>query len=109
MDVNAFAALAEPRRQEIVSMLAERGELSASEISQKFKISAPAVSQHLKVLKNNNLVLVKKDAQRRLYSLNPDGLQEMTEFLQKVRAKWEARFDRLDQYLKKLQQEKKNK
>ena len=54
----AFAALAEPRRKEIVSLLAQNREMTAMEIVQKFKVSGPAISQHLKVLREHNLVEV---------------------------------------------------
>ncbi|SMF12203.1 ArsR/SmtB family transcription factor [Pseudobacteriovorax antillogorgiicola] len=101
--MNAFAALAEPRRQEIVSLLAEQGEMTASDIVKRFKVSAPAISQHLKVLREHSLVEVKKDAQRRLYSINPKGLNEMTDYLDGVRRMWEARLDRLEEYLNDLQ------
>lgn len=58
--MNGFAALAEPRRKEIMCLLAESGEMTASQICQSFDISAPAVSQHLKILRENQLVTVKK-------------------------------------------------
>jgi len=107
--MNAFAALAEPRRKQIVSLLAEHGEMSASDIVKRFKVSPPAISQHLKVLKEHNLVAAKKDAQRRLYSINPDGLNEMTDYIEGVRKMWEARLDRLESYLNTLQAERKEK
>jgi DNA-binding transcriptional ArsR family regulator len=99
--MNAFAALADDTRREIVVLVAKKGELSASEISRKFSMSAPAISQHLKILKEAMLLRMKKDAQRRLYSLNPSGMAEMEKWLVDVKS-WNQRFDRLEGYLLKL-------
>jgi DNA-binding transcriptional ArsR family regulator len=67
-------AIADPTRQRIVEMLAAR-ELSAGHIAGKFDMSAPAISQHLKVLREAKLVRVRADAQRRIYALDPEGLR----------------------------------
>jgi len=103
--MNTFAALADDTRREIVVLVAKKGELSASEISRKFQISAPAISQHLKILKEAMVLQMKKDAQRRLYSLNPSGMDEMEKWLNDVKS-WNKRFDRLDGYLAKLKRER---
>ena len=99
MDI--FYAVAEPRRREIVQVLAVNGELSASAISKKFNISAPAISQHLKVLREANLVTMKKSAQQRLYTINLEGLNEIEDWLKKLNDVWEARYDRLEELLEK--------
>lgn len=64
-------ALAEPTRRTILEMLAKEGQLSATEISDRFNVSPSAISQHLKVLREANLVLMEKRAQQRLYRINP--------------------------------------
>ena len=69
MDI--FFALAEPTRRTIVEMLARNGPLSVTDISARFPISSPAISQHLKVLREAQVVLVEKRAQQRIYLLNP--------------------------------------
>jgi DNA-binding transcriptional ArsR family regulator len=94
-----IAALSDPTRLKIVEMLAGR-ELSAGTISSKFEISAPAVSQHLKVLKDAKLVTVRADAQRRLYSLNKDGFEEMEEWLSRIRRYWVKNLDALEKLLR---------
>lgn len=96
---HAIAALSDPTRQKIVEMLAGK-ELPAGEIASHFEISAPAVSQHLKVLKDAKLVSVRADAQRRLYSLNRDGFEEMDEWLQRIRRYWTRNLDRLEKILR---------
>lgn len=97
--MNTFAALADNTRKEIIELLCTKGEMTATDISNNFKISKPAVSQHLKVLKEVNLVEMKKDAQRRLYSIHPDGLEEIASWAKKMTEFWEKRLDVLDNFL----------
>jgi DNA-binding transcriptional ArsR family regulator len=92
-------ALADPTRQRIVEMLAAR-ELSAGDIADGFDVSAPAISQHLKVLKEAKLVRVRADAQRRIYSLDPAGFDEMDEWLARIRRFWRGKLDALERVLK---------
>jgi DNA-binding transcriptional ArsR family regulator len=95
----ALHALADPTRQRIVEMLAAR-ELSAGDIAGKFDMSAPAISQHLKVLKDAKLVRVRADAQRRIYALDPEGFDEMDEWFTRIRRFWKGRLDLLERALK---------
>lgn len=103
--MNAFAALADDTRREIVRLVAKRGELTSTEISQNFKMSSPAISQHLKILKEANVLVVKKDAQRRIYSLNDSGMNEMQKWLLDIKSLWNKRLDNLDKYLLKMKKE----
>ena len=84
-----FAALADPTRRRIVEMLANR-ELPAGEIARRFDMTAPAVSQHLKLLRDAGLVHVRRDAQRRIYALDPRGLVELDEWLARFRRFWDG-------------------
>ena len=97
MDV--FQALADPTRRSIVAMLAP-GELSAGEISREFAISPPAVSQHLKVLKAAGLVQVRVDAQRRIYALEQQGLDDLREWIARLDRFWNERLDELESELR---------
>jgi len=99
MLMHALTALADPTRQRIVEMLAGR-ELSAGAIADQFDVSAPAISQHLKVLKDAKLVRVRADAQRRIYALDPAGFDEMDEWLGRIRRFWRGRLDALERALK---------
>jgi DNA-binding transcriptional ArsR family regulator len=81
--VEVFDAIAQPKRREILRLLAD-GELSAGEITSRFAVTQPAISQHLKVLKDAGLVQERREAQRRLYSVRPEGLADLQGFLAEV-------------------------
>jgi DNA-binding transcriptional ArsR family regulator len=74
--MDALAALAEPRRREILRLVST-GELPAGEIAQRFEVSRPAISQHLRVLKDAGLVADRRDGNRRLYAVDPRGIETM--------------------------------
>ena len=75
--MNMFSALADPTRHNILEVLAQNGQLSASDISDKFPVSLSAISQHLKVLSEANLVQMEKRAQQRMYQINPDAILDL--------------------------------
>lgn len=106
--MNAFDALADDTRREIVRLVARNGKLTATQIGENFDMSAPAISQHLKVLKEAKVLQMTKDAQRRIYSLNEGGMQEMEDWLLEIHTLWKKRLDRLDAYLQKMKKEKSN-
>jgi DNA-binding transcriptional ArsR family regulator len=95
-----FVALADPTRRRIVEALAA-GPLSSGEIAARFPISAPAVSQHLKALKSAGLVRVRSEAQRRIYEIDPDGIEAVAGWADGVRRYWAARLDGLEAELTK--------
>lgn len=97
MDV--FTALAVPTRRNIIEMLASRGRLSATDIYDKFEASSPAISQHLKVLREVNLVQVEKQGQQRMYQLNVEKIYEIERWTQKMTNLWNKRFNALDKVL----------
>jgi DNA-binding transcriptional ArsR family regulator len=94
-----FYALAEPRRRDIIELLASNGQLSATDISDNFAVSAPAISQHLRVLREANVVRVEKRAQQRIYRINPEAMSEIEGWVQQMTKKWNARFNVLDKIL----------
>jgi len=96
----ALQALSDPTRQRIVEMLAA-GALSSGEIAGRFELSPPAISQHLKTLKAAHLVSVRVDKQKRIYSLDPQGIEEVSEWVARIRAFWNPRLDALEAALKK--------
>jgi DNA-binding transcriptional ArsR family regulator len=78
--VEVFDAIAQPTRREILRLLAE-GELSAGAVGSRFDVTQPAISQHLKVLREAGLVRERRDGPRRLYSVRPEGLSDLQSFL----------------------------
>ncbi len=104
--MNTFAALADETRREIVRLVAKNGELTSSEISQNFEMSSPAISQHLKILKEAKILNMKKDAQKRIYSFNDSGTNEMEKWLLDIKALWNKRLDNMEKYLLKLKKER---
>lgn len=97
-----FSALADPTRRAILARLS-KGEASVNDLAAPFKMSLPAVSKHLKVLENAGLILRGRDAQWRPCKLNAGPMKQATGWLEEYRHYWEASFDRLEEYLAKLQ------
>jgi DNA-binding transcriptional ArsR family regulator len=93
--VHAVEALADPTRRRIVELLAD-GERSAGELAGEFPVSRPAVSRHLRVLREHGLVSVREEAQRRIYALDPAPLAELDVWLERYRGFWSQRLDALE-------------
>jgi DNA-binding transcriptional ArsR family regulator len=101
-----LAALADPTRRAILARLA-LGETSVTELAEPFEMSLPAVSKHLKVLERAGLIARGREAQWRPCRIEPAALKDVDDWLEEYRRLWDARLDRLDDYLKKLQAEAK--
>jgi len=97
--MDKFHALADPSRRKIIELLARNGELSATDICNEFQVSPQAISQHLKVLREADLVRIEKRAQQRIYRINPDAMLEMEDWARHVTELWNQRFDALDKLL----------
>ncbi len=95
-----FYALSDPTRRKILELLANHGQLTASEIYANFTASAPAISQHLKVLREAGLVKVEKRAQQRLYQINLQAMLELEDWSKQLTQLWNRRLDVLDEVLK---------
>jgi DNA-binding transcriptional ArsR family regulator len=96
--MNSLAALADPTRARIVEALSER-ERTAGELVALFTLTQPAVSQHLRVLREAGLVTVRADAQRRVYRLDPAPLQEIDRWLDRLRKFWAAKLEDMETQL----------
>lgn len=94
-----FGALSEPHRVGIVELLADKGQMNATAISQEFQITAAAVSQHLKVLREAGVLVMEKQAQKRLYQLNPQAFDELELWAKQMKTAWRSRFSKLDELL----------
>ena len=97
-NMEAFAALSDPTRRHIVELLAD-GERSAGELARRFTLTQPAVSQHLRTLRDAGLVRVRRDAQRRMYSIDGRGLAQINEWLSRYRTFWNTRLNALERAL----------
>jgi len=97
--MQSLAAIADPTRRRIVELLAVR-ERTAGELVREFDVSAPAISQHLKVLREAGLVTVRAEGQSRIQSLNPDGFDNLDAWLKKTRSVWSHRLDALERELR---------
>lgn len=97
--MQSLEALADPTRRRIVELLARR-ERSTGELVDEFDVSAPAISQHLNVLRTAGLVTTRAEGQSRIQSLNPAGLDELGAWLEKTRAFWSRNLDALERELR---------
>jgi DNA-binding transcriptional ArsR family regulator len=95
---STFDVLAEPNRRDILELL-RSGELSVGDLVERLNLSQPAVSKHLRVLKDAGFVAVRTDAQRRFYRISPQPLEELDEWLEPYRQFWSRRLDRLESHL----------
>ena len=93
-----FEILAEPTRRQILDLLRER-ERSVGELVAALGLSQPGVSKHLRVLREAGLVVVRRDAQRRWYALDPAPLADVDAWLQPYRRLWAGRLDALERHL----------
>ncbi len=104
--MHAFDILGDPVRRRIVELLADSSQ-SAGEIGavveREFKISQPAVSQHLRVLRESGFATVRAEGTRRLYAVDPKPLMEVADWVDRYRRYWTEGFDSLDAHLKTMQ------
>lgn len=96
--LDALAALADPTRRRIVELLARRDQ-TAGQIVDEFDVTAPAISQHLKVLRDAGLVRVRAEGQFRIHSIDPAGFGAIDAWLARTRKQWERRLDALERAL----------
>ena len=97
--MDTFSALSDPTRRGILEMLARNGETSATDICSHFQVSPSAISQHLKILREANLVKMDKRAQQRIYRINPQTVLELEGWARQLVQLWNQRFDALDTLL----------
>lgn len=96
--MHSLAALADPTRRRIIELLAER-DRTAGELVEQFDMTAPAISQHLKVLREAGLIVTRAESQSRIQSINPAGFSEIEAWLEKTRRIWSSRLDALERAL----------
>lgn len=97
--MQSLLAIADPTRRRIIELLAVR-ERTAGELVKQFDMSAPAISQHLNVLREAGLVTTRAEGQSRIQTLNPQGFDDVEAWLQKTRSIWSSRLDALERELR---------
>ena len=102
--MSAFQVIAEPHRRHILDLLRE-GEQSVNELVAGLGLSQPGVSKHLRILREEGLVEVRADAQRRLYTLRPQPLEELHQWLEPYRRLWSGQLDALEAHLDRTREE----
>lgn len=99
MGMDAFGALADPTRREIIALLARRGALTAGTLADEFTSARPTISRHLRVLREAGIVRTQSVAQERHYSLQPRALEAVEEWIARHRRFWLERLDALERHL----------
>jgi DNA-binding transcriptional ArsR family regulator len=97
--MQSLQAIADPTRRRIVELLALR-ERTAGELVKEFDMSAPAISQHLNVLRQAGLITTRAEGQSRIQALHPDGFDDLEDWLKKTRSVWSRRLDTLERELR---------
>lgn len=105
---DVFQAIADPNRRAILALLAQQ-RLTLNGVAENFRISRPAVSRHIKILKECGLVVVIPQGRERYVEARFDKLNEVTDWVEQYRQVWEARFSRLDDVLEELKKKGKTK
>ena len=103
---DVFQAIADPNRRAIIGLLANQ-KLSLNRVAEHFDISRPAVSRHIKILAECGLVVVRQHGRERYCEVRLEKLDEVSDWVEQYRQIWEARLDRLDEYLKELKAKEK--
>jgi len=97
--VQSLLAIADPTRRRIIELLAQR-DRSAGELVEEFDLSAPAISQHLNILREAGFITTRAEGQSRIQTLNPKGFDDLDAWLEKTRSVWSRRLDALERELR---------
>lgn len=95
---DVYQAIADPTRRDILGLLAQES-LNLNAIAENFEVSRPAISQHIKILDESGLVIIRKKGRKRVCHIQPEKMKEVDQWLEQFRKMWESRFDQLDNLL----------
>ena len=102
---DVFQAIADPTRRQLIHLLSQQ-ELNLNTVAERFSISRPAISKHIRILKECGLVSIRQEGRERICRAKPEKLQEVSEWVTQYKAFWEQSFNKLDNYLNTLQEPK---
>lgn len=103
---DVFQAIADPTRRQIINLVAHQS-LNLNAIAGNFDISRPAISQHIKILRECGMIVIRQQGRERYCDAKLDGLSEVSDWVAQYRKYWESKLDTLELYLDKLQKQKK--
>src|SRR5436309_14318646 len=103
---DVFQAIADPTRRQIIELLAEK-KMNLNAITDKFDISRPAISQHIKILRECGIIEIEQIGRERFCKIQPDNLKEAAEWIQQYTALWEQKINSFEKYVNKLKSKKK--
>lgn len=104
---DVFQAIADPTRRDIISLLASGEPMNLNSIADQFDISRPAISKHIKILEECNLIDIQQEGRERICELKPEQLAPVSDWVDKNRKLWNSRLDKLENYLNTLQKKEK--
>ena len=105
---DVFQAIADPTRRQIISLIAQRS-MNLNAIAENFHMSRPAISQHIKILTECGMVIIRQKGRERYCEAKLDKLSEVSDWVDQYRQYWNKKFDSLDRYLQKVQTKNKSK
>ena len=105
---DVFQGIADPTRREIITLLASGEPMNLNAIAERFAISRPAISKHIKILVECNLIDIQQEGRERICELKPDQLEPVSDWVEKNRKIWNQRLDKLEHYLNTLQNKSDN-
>ncbi|MDD8017528.1 MAG: metalloregulator ArsR/SmtB family transcription factor [Bacteroidota bacterium] len=105
---DVFQAIADPNRRAIISLLAVQQKMNVNGLAEKFKISRPAISKHIKILSECGLVVTSRQGREKYCEMKFQKLTEVSDWVEQYRKFWEEKLDALDSYLTALQAQEKN-
>lgn len=103
---DVFQAIADPTRRDIIMMLIQEASLNLNSIADKFKVSRPAISKHIKILVECGIVKITQKGRERYCEAKVEELDAVNQWVEMCKKQWETRFDSLDNYLKEIQSKK---
>jgi DNA-binding transcriptional ArsR family regulator len=102
---DVFQAIADPTRRDIINLIAHQP-LNLNAIADNFDVSRPAISQHIKILAECGLIMMKQQGRQRYCEIQPQQLAEIADWVEPFRKLWEERFDKMDELLNQLKSKK---